>query len=328
MNKEIRLAITGAAGQIGYALLFRLASGHVFGQDVTVHLNLLEIEPALKALEGVVMELNDCAFPNLGDITITSDANVAMKGANYAILVGAMPRKAGMERGDLLKMNGQIFSPQGKAINDHAADDIKVLVVGNPCNTNCLITMNHAPDVPQDRFFAMTMLDQNRACAQLAEKANVSINDVDNMIIWGNHSATQYPDYFNATIKDQPARDVINDDFWFENTFISTVQKRGAAIINARGLSSAASAANGIIDSISNLHFDKNEELYSMACASRGEYGVDEGLIFSFPCMTVNGKIKVLEGVSHNDLAKEKLQITLEELRREKELVSKLELIC
>ena len=326
MKKEIRLAVTGAAGQIGYALLPRLASGHVFGQDVKVHLNLLEIEPALPALEGVAMELNDCAFPNLGDIKITSNANEAMDGANYVVLVGAMPRKAGMERSDLLQLNGKIFAPQGRAINDRAASDVKVLVVGNPCNTNCLIAMNNAPDVASDRFFAMTMLDQNRACAQLAEKAGVTINDVDNMIIWGNHSATQYPDYFNATIKGLPAREVINQDRWFETEFIKTVQQRGAAIIKARGLSSAASAANGIIDSITSLHFD-TEEIYSMACVSQGQYGVDEGLVFSFPCLTMNGSVKVDTTFQHNDFALDKLNQTLEELRNEKALVSELELI-
>ena len=254
MNQRVRVAVTGAAGQIGYALLFRLASGQVFGPDVDVELNLLEIEPALPALEGVVMELNDCAFKTLKGLRITSDPKVAMDGVNYAALIGSFPRKKGMERSDLLEKNGAIFKEQGAAINATAADGVKVFVVGNPCNTNALIAMHHAPDVPRSQFFAMTMLDQNRATAQLAMKAGVDIADVNHMVIWGNHSATQYPDFYQATIKGQSVVDVIHDEDWLQTTFIETVQQRGAAVIAARGASSAASAANGVVDGLAALH--------------------------------------------------------------------------
>ncbi len=315
MNR-VKIAVTGAAGQIGYALLFRLASGQVFGENVKVDLNLIEIEPALPALDGVVMELDDCGFKTLGNVVTTSDVNVGMDGVNYATLVGAVPRKAGMERSDLLKINGGIFTGQGKAINDNAADDVKVLVVGNPCNTNCLIAMNNAPDVPNSQFFAMTMLDQNRASAQLAQKAGVDIAAVSNMIIWGNHSATQYPDFYNAQINNGSAVDAITDTAWLENDFITTVQQRGAAIIKARGSSSAASAANGIVDSLKALAFDTNEP-YSMCCCSQGQYGVDEGLIYSFPCQTVGGQVQIIEGYEHNQFGQQKLQATLAELQAE-----------
>ena len=326
MTKRVKVAVTGAAGQIGYALLFRLASGQVFGNDTIVDLNLLELEAALPALHGVVMELDDCAFSTLGNVVVTADLNVAMNGINYAALVGAVPRKAGMERADLLEINGGVFGPQGRAINAHAADDVKVLVVGNPCNTNCLIAMNHAPDVPDDRFFAMTMLDQNRAYAQLAQKAGVAVTDISDMVIWGNHSATQYPDFFNATIKGQPLTSVITDQQWLENDFISTVQKRGAAIIKARGASSAASAANGIVDSLKALAFD-TETVYSMCRCSDGQYGVDEGLIYSFPCVTRGGRVEVVESVEHSPFSQEKLKITLNELREEREAVQSLALL-
>jgi len=326
MTNRVKVAVTGAAGQIGYALLFRIASGQVFGQDTVVDLNLLELEVALPALNGVVMELEDCAFPTLGNVVTTADVNVAMQGVNYAVLVGAVPRKAGMERGDLLAINGSVFAPQGRAINDNAAADVKVLVVGNPCNTNCLIAMNNAPDVPNDRFFAMTMLDQNRAYAQLASKAGVSVTAVDNMIIWGNHSATQYPDFYNARINGGAVTEVISDHAWLAGDFISTVQKRGAAIIKARGASSAASAANGIVDSLIALSRD-TETVYSMCCCSNGEYGVDAGLIYSFPCVTRQGKVEIITGVSHNDFAQAKLDATLNELRTERDAVTALELI-
>ena len=251
MSKEpIRVAVTGAAGQIGYALLFRIASGQMFGPDQPVALNLIEIEPGMAALEGVCMELDDCAFPLLTDVVATSNLDTGFNGANWSLLVGSVPRKDGMERGDLLGINGKIFTGQGQAINNHAASDARVLVVGNPCNTNCLIAMNNAPDVPNDRFFAMTRLDENRAKTQLAQKAGVPVSSVSNLCIWGNHSATQYPDFTNAKINDAPAIDAISDREWLEGEFISTVQKRGAAIIKARGLSSAASAANAIIDSV------------------------------------------------------------------------------
>lgn len=325
MTNRVKVAVTGAAGQIGYALLFRLASGAVFGPDVTVDLNLIEIEPALPALDGVMMELDDCAFETLGNVIATADLNVGMEGINYAALVGAMPRKDGMERADLLKINGSIFGPQGKAINDHAADDVKVLVVGNPCNTNALIAMHAAPDVPNDRFFAMTMLDQNRAVSQIAHKAGVAIDAVSNMIIWGNHSATQFPNFYDAKVNGQPAMDVIKDDAWFVDTFLPTVRKRGAAVIKARGASSAASAANGIIDGLSALaHNTAPSQTYSMAMCSNGAYGVDEGLIFSFPCRTDNGKVSIVEGEPLNDEAKAYIQANIDELRAERDAVKDL----
>ena len=327
MTNRVKVAVTGAAGQIGYALLFRLASGQVFGPNTIVDLNLLELDVALPALNGVVMELEDCAFSTLGKVVTTSDLNVAMNGVNYAALVGAVPRKAGMERGDLLAINGGVFAPQGRAINDHAASDVKVLVVGNPCNTNCLIAMNNAPDVPKDRFFAMTMLDQNRACAQLAAKAGVAVTEVENMIIWGNHSATQYPDFFNAKISGRAVTDVITDTAWLQDEFITTVQKRGAAIINARGASSAASAANGIVDSLVALSHDTDVP-YSMCRHSNGEYGVDAGLIYSFPCVTRNGQVEIVSGADHGDFAAAKLEATLSELRAERDAVAALELIA
>lgn len=321
-NKRVRVAVTGAAGQIGYALLFRIASGQMFGPDTEVELNLLELEAALPALNGVAMELDDCAFPLLKNITCTSDLNTAMNGVNWALLVGAVPRKDGMERADLLKVNGGIFGPQGKAINDNAASDVRTLVVGNPCNTNALIAMHSAPDVPNDRFFAMTTLDENRAKTQLAQKAGVDITAISNMTIWGNHSATQYPDFFNAQINGKSAFDVINDESWFKENFIPTVQKRGAAIIKARGASSAASAANAVVDNVYNLvHDTPAGDTFSVCKASKGEYGIDEGLIFSYPCRVENGELKVVEGIEHNDFGKEKMQITHDELRSEKEAV-------
>lgn len=326
MTNRVKVAVTGAAGQIGYALLFRLASGAVFGPDVTVDLNLIEIAPALPALEGVMMELDDCAFDTLGKVIATADLNEGMSGINYAALVGAMPRKDGMERADLLKINGGIFGPQGKAINDNAADDVKVLVVGNPCNTNALIAMHAAPDVPNDRFFAMTMLDQNRAVSQLAIKAGAHVKDVSDMIIWGNHSATQFPNFYNAKINGKLATDVIKDEAWFTEVFVPMIQKRGAAVIKARGASSAASAANGVIDGLRALaHETPAGEAYSMAMCSNGAYGVDEGLIFSFPCRTEKGgKVAIVEGVELCDAAKGYIQNNIDELRAEKEAVKDL----
>ena len=327
MSQRVRVAVTGAAGQIGYAFLFRLASGQVFGPDVDVELSLLEIEPALPALEGVVMELHDCAFKTLKGIQITSDATVAMDGVNFAALIGSFPRKKGMERSYLLEKNGAIFKEQGAAINAVAANDVKIFVVGNPCNTNALIAMHHAPDVPRSQFFAMTMLDQNRATTQLAIKAGVNVTDVKRMVIWGNHSATQYPDFYQVSIKNQPAIDVI-DNIWLQTTFIETVQQRGAAVIAARGASSAASAANGVVDGLSALYHDTApEDYYSMACCSQGQYGVDEGLIFSFPCRTESGVIEVVEGMKHSSFGQEKFQRTLDELRDEKKAVQALGLI-
>ena len=328
MQKAIKIAITGAAGQIGYALLFRLASGQVFGMDTPVELHLLEITPALSSLKGVAMELEDCAFPLLKNIVLTDDANVAMKDIQYAALVGSVPRKQGMERSELLKINGSIFKTQGRAINDHASRDVKIFVVGNPCNTNCLIALNHAKDIPSDRFFAMTMLDQNRAVLQLAKKAGVSVSAVKDMIIWGNHSSTQYPDFYNAKINDRLATEVITDMAWFTEDFIPTVQQRGASVIQARGSSSAASAANAIIDSLHALHVNTpKDSMYSMAKCSQGEYGVDAGLIYSFPCRTDNGKISAVMGVKHNAFSQEKLQATLNELRQERDAVKAVGLI-
>lgn len=328
MRKHVKVAVTGAAGQIGYALLFRIASGQMFGLDTDVELNLLELEQALPSLQGVAMELDDCAFPLLKKVNITSDVNVAMKDVNWAILVGSMPRKDGMERSDLLSMNGKIFTAQGRAINQHAASDVRVFVVGNPCNTNCLIAMHNAPDVPKNRFYAMTMLDQFRAEAQLAQKAGVDVRTVSNMIIWGNHSATQYPDFYHAKINGQPAPDVIADLKWLQNDFISTVQKRGAAVIKARGASSAASAANAALMTVYHLvHETPQHALFSVARASEGEYGIDEGLIFSFPCRTEGGQLKIITGLTHNEFSQAKIAITLEELRQEKEAVKALGLI-
>lgn len=327
-NQPVKVCITGAAGQIGYALVFRIANGDMFGKDTPVDLHLLELEPALPALEGVVMELQDCAFPLLNKVVIGSDLNTVMNGVNWVICVGAVPRKAGMERADLLKINGGIFTQQGRAINDSAADDVRVLVVGNPCNTNSLIAMNNAPDVPNDRFYAMTMLDELRARAQLGIKAGVPVTEVSNMNIWGNHSATQYPDFYNAKISGKPALDVIGDEAWLQTGFVSTIQQRGAAIIKARGASSAASAANGIISSVNNIVFDTVAgESYSMCVCSQGEYGVDEGLIFSFPCRTENGQLRVLGDWSHNAFGQEKFQATLDELRAERDTVKSMGLI-
>lgn len=328
-TKRVKVAVTGAAGQIGYALLFRIANGDMFGKDTEVELQLLELEPAMPALHGVVMELQDCAFPLLRNIVATSDVNVVMKDINWAVLVGAVPRKAGMERSDLLKINGSIFTKQGRAINDHAADDVRVFVVGNPCNTNCLITMNNAPDVPQDRFFAMTMLDENRAKSQIALKANVPVKDVKNMNIWGNHSLTQFPDFYHADINGTPVTDVIKDERWLQTDFIETVQKRGAEVIKARGASSAASAANAAIDGVYNLcHTTAADDSYSVCLSSTGEYGIDEGLIFSFPVKTnQQGHCEVVKGIKHNEFAQQKINATLKELREERDAVIELNLV-
>ncbi len=327
-NAPKHVTVTGAAGQIGYSLLFRIASGHLLGPDQPVILRLLEVEPAMKALNGVAMELDDCAFPLLAGIEMSSDANVAFSGASYALLVGAMPRKAGMERGDLLSANGGIFKPQGQAINANAADDIRVLIVGNPCNTNCLIAQRNAPDVPADRFFAMTRLDQNRAKAQLARKAGVAVSEVKHVTIWGNHSATQYPDARNATIGGKPAYEVVTDHAWLEGDFISTVQKRGAAIIEARGLSSAASAANAAIDSITSIwNPTAAGDVASLAVVSKGEYGMPEGLVFGYPIVSDGASWSVKEGVALDDFAKARIQITTDELISERDEVAGLGLI-
>ncbi|MGQ3891990.1 malate dehydrogenase [Legionella sp. CNM-4043-24] len=328
MTNRVKVAVTGAAGQIGYALLFRIASGQMFGPKTEVELQLLELEPALPALHGVAMELDDCAFPLLKKIVCTSSLNEAMSGANWALLVGSVPRKPGMERSDLMQINGGIFTQQGQAINDHAAEDVNVFVVGNPCNTNCLIAMHHARDIPNNRFHAMTTLDELRARTQLATKAGVAITDVSQMTIWGNHSATQYPDFYNAKINGQSAAAVINDEAWLKDTFVSTVQQRGAAILKARGLSSAASAANAIIQGVSHLVNDTAAgESFSMCMPSNGEYGVDKGLIFSYPCRRDNGRVSIIEGLPFNAYAQEKFDATLNELRQERDMVKSLGLL-
>ena len=329
MPTPVNVTVTGAAGQIGYSLLFRIASGDLFGPDVPVALRLLEIDPAMKSLHGVVMELDDCAFPLLTDIEATSDLNNAFRNTNWALLVGSVPRKAGMERGDLLKVNGGIFKPQGEAIAANAASDVRILVVGNPCNTNCLIARSNAQDVPDERWFAMTRLDQNRAETQLAKKASVPVRDVKNVAIWGNHSATQFPDFANATIGGKRATDVITDRDWLQGAFITTVQKRGAAVIEARGLSSAASAANAAIDTVASLvTATPSDDCASVAVTSHGEYGVPEGLTFGFPIMSDgNGSWKVKESFDSDEFAKGRIKITTDELLSERDEVASLELI-
>lgn len=325
MNSPIKVAITGAAGQIGYSLVFRVASGAVFGPEQPVALHLIEIPPALDALKGVVMELDDCAFPLLKNVVATADLNEGFRDINWALLVGSVPRKAGMERGDLLGINGKIFIGQGQAIEKNAASDVRILVVGNPCNTNCLIAMNNAKSVPRDRWFAMTRLDENRAKAQLAQKAGVDITDVSNMTIWGNHSATQYPDFYNAKIKGQSAAEVIKDESWLKETFISTVQQRGAAIIKARGSSSAGSAANAIVDTVRSLTTDTPQDDWnSVAVCSDGSYGVEEGLICSFPVRSSGGKWEIVQDVPLNDFSKAKFDASVAELKEEKSMVADL----
>ena len=324
----VNVTVTGAAGQIGYALLFRIASGQLLGPDVPVNLRLLEITPALKAAEGTAMELDDCAFPLLAGIEITDDARKAFDGANVGLLVGARPRTAGMERGDLLEANGGIFKPQGEAINAGAADDIRVLVVGNPANTNALIASAHAPDVPKERFTAMTRLDHNRALSQLAKKANCSVNDIKKLTVWGNHSATQYPDIFNATINGKPAAEVVDDQAWLENDFIPTVAKRGAAIIDARGASSAASAANAAVDHIFDwVNGTPEGDWTSSSIPSDGSYGVPEGIISSFPCVSKNGKWEIVQGLEVNEFSRARIDASVKELQEERAAVESLGLV-
>jgi malate dehydrogenase len=321
----VQVTITGAAGQIGYSLLFRIASGALLGPDQPVVLRLLEIEPAMKALDGVIMELDDCAFPLLADIEPTSDLAAAFAGTELAFLVGSIPRKAGMERKDLLGMNGGIFKPQGQAIAANAAAEVRVLVVGNPCNTNCLIARTNAKDVPDDRWFAMTRLDENRAKTQLAKKAGVPVTAVSNLAIWGNHSSTQFPDFANAKISGSPAPEVIDDAAWLQGAFIETVQKRGAAIIDARGLSSAASAANAAIDSFRSVLFPTPAgDWSSLAVTSHGEYGVPEGLQFGFPVRSNGGTVEIVQGLSHDEFAEGRIKITTDELLAEKADVAEL----
>ena len=324
----ISVAITGAAGQIGYSLLFRIASGAIFGPDQPVALRLIEIEPALPALGGVVMELDDCAFPLLHSITPTADLNEGFKGANWAILVGSVPRKAGMERKDLLNINGKIFTGQGQAIQNNAAADVRVLVVGNPCNTNCLIAKSAAKDVPADRWFAMTRLDENRAKSQLAQKAGVQVSEVSNLCIWGNHSSTMFHDFYNAKISGKPATEVITDSAWLQGDFISTVQQRGAAIIKARGLSSAASAANAAIDTVRSLVTPTPAgDWTSVAVCSDGSYGVEPGIMSSFPIRTDGSKWEIVQGLPINEFSRGKIDATVAELVEERAAVTELGLI-
>ncbi|WP_109473141.1 malate dehydrogenase [Ornithinimicrobium cavernae] len=324
----VKVAVTGAAGQIGYSLLFRIASGDLLGKDTPVELRLLEITPALKALEGVVMELDDCAFPTLAGVEIGDDPNVIFDGANVALLVGARPRTKGMERGDLLEANGAIFTGQGKALNDHAADDIRITVTGNPANTNALIAMSNAKDIPTERFSALTRLDHNRALAQVAARAGVPVADIRNMTIWGNHSATQYPDLFHAEIGGRPAAEVINDQPWLEDTFIPTVAKRGAAIIEARGSSSAASAASATIDHTRDwLQGSQEGNWLSMAVRSDGSYGVPEGLISSFPVTTSGGNWEIVQGLEIDEFSRARIDASVAELDEERQAVTDLGLI-
>jgi len=329
MTDPVRVAVTGAAGQIGYALLFRIASGQMLGDDQPVTLRLLEIPQAVGALDGVRMELDDCAFPLLAGVVTTDDAAVAFEGVGYALLVGAMPRKEGMERADLLSANGAIFTAQGKALSDAAADDVKVLVVGNPANTNALIAMNNAPNVPAERFTAMTRLDHNRAKAQLAAKAGASVADVTRMTIWGNHSATQYPDVFHARVAGAPAFDAVgNDQAWLEDDFIPTVQQRGAAVIKARGLSSAASAANAAVDHMRDWALGTGEgDWVSMAVSSDGSYGVPKGLVSGFPVTCAGGRYEIVQGLDLDEFSRGRIDASVGELSSERDAVADLGLI-
>jgi malate dehydrogenase len=327
-DTPVRVAVTGAAGQIGYAILFRVASGQMLGPDVPVHLSLLEIPQAMRAAEGTAMELNDCAFPLLSGVDIFDDPARAFDGVRMALLVGARPRSKGMERSDLLEANGGIFKPQGHALNDHASDDVRVLVVGNPANTNCLIARSNAPDIPAERFTAMVRLDHNRAIAQLAAKAGAAVKDVSNMTIWGNHSTTQYPDILHAKIRGENAAEVVGDQEWLENDFIPTVQKRGAAVIEARGASSAASAANAAIDHVHDWTLGTNDgDWVSMAIVSDGSYGVEEGLISGFPVTCSGGSYEIVQGLDINDFSRPRITATVDELKAERDAVRQLGLI-
>jgi malate dehydrogenase len=325
MKSPIKVAVTGAAGQIGYSLLFRIASGEMFGADQPITLHLIEIPVALSALEGVVMELHDCAFPLLQSIVPTADLDEGFRDINWALLVGSVPRKAGMERKDLLGINGKIFVGQGQAIERNAAADVRVLVIGNPCNTNCLIAMNNAKEIPRHRWFAMTRLDENRARAQLAHKAGLEITRVTNMTIWGNHSSTQYPDFYNAKIDNRPANEVIGDEKWLKQDFIAAVQQRGAAIIKARGLSSAGSAANAVVDTVRFLTTDTpRDDWHSVAICSDGSYDVEKDLISSFPMRLRAGKLEIVQKLPINDFSRDKIDKSVAELKEEKSLVSEL----
>jgi malate dehydrogenase len=323
-DSAVTVTVTGAAGQIGYALLFRIASGELFGADTRVNLRLLELEAALAALSGVKMELDDCAFPLLGEVVCTSDADEAFRGSNWALLVGAVPRRQGMERKDLLTVNGGIFTAQGQAIARNAADDVRVLVVGNPCNTNCWIAAENAPQIPSQRWFAMTMLDQNRGVSQLAQRASAPVADVRELAVWGNHSSTQFPDFYHATIGGRPAPDVLGDLEWLQTEFLATVQNRGAAIIGARGQSSAASAANAVIDTVRSIARPTGE-IFSAAIRSPGgdeAYGVPEGVVFGYPLRsTAPGEVEIVQGIEHDDWAAARIRATLDELLEERDAV-------
>ncbi len=325
-DSHVKVAVTGAAGQIGYALLFRIASGQMFGPRTTVDLHMLELEVALPALEGVAMELEDCAFPLLRRTVRTSSADEAFAGVNWTLLVGSVPRKAGMERKDLLTINGGIFSAQGRAIAKNAAPDVRVLVVGNPCNTNCLIAAANAPEVPADRWFAMTMLDQSRGRSQLAARAGVPVEEVRDLAIWGNHSSTQFPDFYRATVAGRPAAEAIGDEAWLQGEFINSVQQRGAAIIAARGQSSAASAANAVIDTVRNIT-QPTGEIFSAAipAPALGGYGIPQGLVFGYPLRaTAPGAVEIEQGIVHNAWAQAKIDATRDELLEEREAVEDL----
>ena len=327
-TSPVKVAVTGAAGQIGYSLLFRIASGALFGPNTPVELRLLEITPALKALEGVVMELDDCAFPTLAGVQIGDDANKVFDGVNHALLVGARPRGPGMERGDLLEANGGIFAPQGKALNEVAAEDVHITVTGNPANTNALIAMNNAPDIPNTRFSALTRLDHNRAISQLAAKLGVTVAEIKKMTIWGNHSATQYPDLFHAEVSGKNAAEAVGDQAWLADTFIPTVAKRGAAIIDARGASSAASAASATIDHARDWALGSAEgDWVSMAIASDGSYGVPEGLISSFPVVCKNGDYEIVQGLEIDEFSRGKIDASVAELAEERDAVKALGLL-
>jgi len=326
VNKPpVKIAVTGAAGRIGYSLLFRIASGSMFGPDQPVELRLIEIPQVLPVLAGIVMELEDCAFPLLKEIVLTHDLNEGFAGVNWALLVGSMPRKQGMERKDLLEINGKIFTGQGQAIEKNAASDVRVLVVGNPCNTNCLIAMNNAKGIPADRWFAMTRLDENRAKSQLAIKSQTHVTAISNVAIWGNHSATQYPDFYNAQINGKPTMEVIKDETWFKETFIPIVQQRGEAIIRARGASSAASAANAVVDTVHSLITPTEpNDWYSVAVCSEGSYGIEKGLITSFPIQTVGDKWEIVQNIPLTNFSRQRIAVTINELKDEKLLVSHL----
>jgi malate dehydrogenase len=322
MANRVKVAVTGAAGQIGYALLFRIAAGEMFGGDTEVELSLLELEKALPSLQGVVMELDDCAFPLLRSVTVSADPKAAFNGIDWALLVGSVPRKEGMERGDLLKINGGIFTVQGQALSDHAKPGCKVLVVGNPCNTNAFIAKGACKNIPPKNFFAMTMLDENRAVTQLAQKCGAAVSEVRNVAIWGNHSATQFPDFYHATIAGRPATERITDEEWLKGPFIETVQKRGAAVIKARGLSSAASAANAVIDTVRNIITPTPAgEFFSAAVSSDGSYGVEPGIMFGFPLRSNGRECSIVTGLKHNAFAQGKIKATLDELLAERDAV-------